>query len=163
MSAELGMDDQLNDEEVRALLEALDDEHRAHATYEQVLSDFGADVLPFANIVESESRHISALIRLFNQYGIEVPANPWPGKVTRYESLLDACAAGVDAEIANVKLYERLLASTSRPDVLTVYQNLQRASQENHLPAFRRCAEREAGEARRQGHAQRRRRLGEHR
>lgn len=145
MSSETVSGDRLDDREVQGLLEALDDEYRAHATYQQVLADFGADVRPFVNIVEAEARHIDALLSVFDRYGIERPENPWPGNVTRYASVAEACRAGVDAEIANAELYDRLLTSTDRPDVLAVYRNLQRASQENHLPAFRRGAERGSG------------------
>ncbi len=133
-------DDRLTDSEVADLLAALDDEYMAHTTYVQVIADFG-DVLPFSNIVEAESRHIDALVRLFHRYGVEVPDNPWLGKVPRYESVTEACRAGVEAEIENAALYDRLMAGTSRSDVLEVYRNLQRASQQNHLPAFRRSAE----------------------
>ena len=66
----------------------------------------------------------------------------WPGKVTRYADLQEACQAGVAAEIENGALYDRLLATTQRPDIVTVFRNLREASQERHLPAFRRCAER---------------------
>jgi hypothetical protein len=131
----------LKDSEVRALEEALDDEYRAWATYDQVIADFG-EVRPFSNIREAEARHIEALGVLYARYNLAVPQNPWPGKVTRYASLQEACAAGVAAEIENGALYERLLASTQRPDILTVYRNLQAASQERHLPAFQRCVER---------------------
>jgi hypothetical protein len=62
--------------------------------------------------------------------------------VERYPSLRAACSAAVEAETANAALYERLLASTDRSDILTVFRNLRDASQERHLPAFRRCAER---------------------
>lgn len=52
-------------------------------------------------------------------------------------------SALVEAEIENGEMYQRLLALTSDyPDVQQVFLNLQRASQENHLPAFQRCAER---------------------
>jgi hypothetical protein len=136
-------DNRLTDEEAADLFAALDDEYRAHAIYTQVLADFGGDVLPFANIVESEARHIDALLGLFRRYGLDVPATPWPGKVTRYESVVDACRAGVDAEIDNAAMYDRFLAGTTRPDVLAVYRNLQQASQQNHLPAFRRGAQRQ--------------------
>ncbi|MBK9179468.1 MAG: DUF2202 domain-containing protein [Acidimicrobiales bacterium] len=122
------------------LLAALDDEYKARATYAQVLADFG-DVRPFSNIVEAEQRHIDALERLFARYGLDMPPDPWPGQVARYGSLSEACAAGVEAEIDNAALYDRLLAGTTRNDLLDTYRNLQRASQENHLPAFRRCAE----------------------
>ena len=134
----------LNEIEVQALNEALDDEYRAWATYDQVIADFG-EVRPFDNIRDAEARHIEALRALFSHYGLVVPANPWPGKVTRYTSLQTACEAGVAAEIENGALYERLLSSTRRPDILTVFRNLQQASQERHLPAFQRCVERGSG------------------
>lgn len=133
-------DERLTDEEIGGLLAALDDEYMAHATYMQVIADFG-EVLPFTNIVEAEGRHIDALARLVRRYGVELPDNPWPGKVSRYETATEACRAGVEAEIDNAALHDRLMAGTSRPDVLEVYRNLQRASQQNHLPAFRRSGE----------------------
>jgi hypothetical protein len=134
----------LNEAEVRALHAALDDEYRAWATYDQVIADFG-EAQPFSNIREAEARHIEALRALFLRYALAVPANPWPGKVTRYANLHEACEAGVAAEIENAALYERLLASTQRPDILAVFRNLQKASQERHLSAFQRCVERGAG------------------
>ena len=130
--------------EIEVLLEALDDEYRAWATYDQVLSDFG-DVRPFTNIRESEARHIDALLRLFEVHGLPVPDNPWIGRVDRYPSLQAACAAGVAAETANGAMYDRLIAATQRPDIRAVLRNLQEASQQRHLPAFRRGAERSGG------------------
>ncbi|MBK7904069.1 MAG: hypothetical protein IPJ97_14845 [Proteobacteria bacterium] len=62
--------------------------------------------------------------------------------VRPFSNIRDACVAAVEAEIANAALYERLLASTERSDILTVFRNLRDASQERHLPAFRRCTER---------------------
>lgn len=132
----------LQPREVIALLEALDDEHKAHATYRQVIEDFG-EVRPFINIVDSEARHIAALTRLMQRYEVPVPANPWPGRVTRYHSVAEACADAVEAEIENAALYDRLLAATDRPDIRDVLHNLQEASQDRHLPAFQRCTERE--------------------
>jgi hypothetical protein len=134
---------ELIDSEVRVLLEALDDEYRAWATYDQVLADFG-EVRPFSKIREAEARHIQALLGLFERYGLAVPANPWTGKVERYASLQAACNAGVAAEIANGVMYERLLGQTQREDILRVLRNLQEASQQRHLPAFQRCAQRGA-------------------
>jgi hypothetical protein len=130
---------ELSEGEVLALREALDDEFRAWATYEQVIRDFGA-VRPFVNILDAEARHIGALEGLFERYGLPLPDNPWRGRVPRYASLREACEAGVAAEIANAALYDRLLRSTARGDILTVFRNLQEASQQRHLPAFRRCA-----------------------
>ena len=134
----------LTETEIRALNEALDDEYRAFATYDQVLADFG-EVPPFSNIREAEGRHIEALCVLFTRYGLPVPENPWPGKVERYVNLQAACEAGVAAEIANGEIYERLLRATDRLDILTVFHNLRDASQQRHLPAFQRCAQGSAG------------------
>ena len=131
----------LNKAELAALHEALEDEYRAWATYDQVIRDFG-EVRPFSNIREAEARHIQALSSLFAVYGISLPANNWPGLVTRYNTLHAACEAGVAAEIENGEMYARLLQSTDRPDILGVYRNLQQASQQNHLPAFERCVAR---------------------
>jgi hypothetical protein len=126
--------------ESQALYEALDDEYRALATYEQVLADFG-EVQPFSNIRAAEERHIEALCALFTRYGLPVPENPWPGKVEHYASVQAACEAGVSAEIANGEIYERLLQATKRPDILSVFRNLQEASQQRHLPAFQSCVQ----------------------
>lgn len=125
------------------LLAALDDEYKASATYAQVIADFG-EARPFSNIVESERRHADAVAGLLQRHRVPVPSNTWPGRVPRYRSLREACEAAVAGEVENGALYERLLAGTNRPDILTVYRHLQEASQQRHLPAFRRCAEREA-------------------
>ena len=134
----------LAEAEIHALNEALEDEYLAWATYDQVIADFG-EVRPFSNIREAEARHIEALCTLFEHYGLPIPENPWPGKVARYASLQAACEAGVSAEIANGEMYERLLGSSQCPDIVMVLRNLQEASQQRHLPAFQRCAQRSAG------------------
>ncbi len=125
--------------EFDALNEALDDEYHAWATYDQVIADFG-DVRPFSNIRDAEARHIDALCTLFARYGLTIPDNPWPGQVDRCPDLQAACNAGIAAEIANGEMYDRLLQATQRPDILAVLRNLQQASQQRHLRAFRRCA-----------------------
>jgi len=128
----------LSEQEATALREALDDEYHAWTTYDQVVEDFG-EVRPFINIRAAEARHIEALLGLFHRYGVEEPPNPWPGRVRRYGRLEEACSDAVTAEIENAALYDRLMASTRRPDLLAVFGNLRDASQERHLPAFRRC------------------------
>lgn len=127
---------------IDALREALEDEYRARATYRKVIETFGP-VRPFVNIVEAEDRHAMALLAIFDRFGLRPPADTWPQRVTAPASLVDACRAGVEAEIENEAMYTRLLAATSEPEVLAVMRRLQRASQERHLPAFRRCLERE--------------------
>ena len=140
------MDDPLSESERAHLIAALDDEYQARATYAQVIEDFG-NVRPFSNIVEAEDRHARALIGLFERYGVPVPPDTWPGRTPRYGSLREACEAGVAAEVANAGLYEELLSGTDRADIREVYENLREASQERHLPAFRRCAARESTDA----------------
>jgi len=129
---------ELKKEEIDGLLLALNDEYMAIAIYQQVNRDFN-DPRPFVNIVEAEKRHAERLKVLFTKYGIPIPENPWPGKVSTYKTVAEACKAGVDAEIANRDLYTRLFKTTERQDILDTYRALQRASEENHLPAFQRC------------------------
>ncbi len=140
----------LTDAENRALHEALDDEYRAWATYDQVIADFG-EAPPFSNIRESEARHIEALRTLFARYAVAIPENPWPGRIDRYANRQAACEAAVAAEIANVGMYDRLLTAIGHPDILAVLRTLQEASQQRHLPAFRRCAQGSAAGGRGRG------------
>lgn len=132
----------MQDSLAEALIEALQDEYKACATYRAILERFGP-VRPFINILSAEERHIRALLPLFERYGIPVPDDHWPSQVVVPDTLAQACADGVQAEIENGAMYDRLLAMTvDYPDVQRVFRNLQRASQENHLAAFQRRAER---------------------
>jgi hypothetical protein len=85
----------LNEAEISAAREALDDEYRAWTTYDQVIRDFGA-VRPFVNIREAEARHITALHALFVRYGLAIRGNSWAGRDPHYGSLYEACAAGTE-------------------------------------------------------------------
>jgi rubrerythrin len=131
---------------LEALREALDDEYRARASYRAVIEAFGP-VRPFVNIVEAEGRHAEALLTLFARFGIDPPEDTWPGRVTAPATLAEACRVGIEAEIENEEMYERLLGQISDPAALAVMRRLQRASRDRHLPAFRRCLERETGGA----------------
>ncbi len=95
-----------------ALRAALDDEYHARATYRAVLDALG-EVRPFVNIVESEERHIQALKRQFQKYGIVVPRDAWPGKVPAPESMERACEDAVKAERENA----RCIRSSWKPPV----------------------------------------------
>ena len=124
------------------LIEAINDEYKARATYRLVISTFG-EIRPFINIVEAECRHIEALLPLFKKYSIAVPKDNWSSCIDPPVSIIDACRLGVEAEIENAKMYDRLLNSTKNyPDVQAVLIQLKKASKENHLPAFQRCVER---------------------
>lgn len=129
----------LKKEEVSGLLLALNDEYLALATYQQINKDFN-DPRPFVNILQAEARHAERLKTLFDTYRIPIPENNWIGNAPKFQSVAIACQGGVDAEIANRDLYQRLFETTTREDILIVYRALQRASEENHLPAFERCS-----------------------
>ncbi len=130
---------ELAKEEIQGLLLALNDEYLATATYEQVNRKFD-DPRPFVNIVEAERRHAERLKALFLKYGIAIPDNPWPGNVQKFSSVTEACKASVEGEVLNRDLYTRLFKTTKRPDIVATFKDLQRASEENHLPAFERCS-----------------------
>ena len=116
---------------------ALDDEYKAWSVYDQVIDDFG-NVRPFTNIQRAEEKHIAALVNLFEAYDLEVPENEWAGNVPSYDTLNDAYAAGVQAEIDNAALYDQLFDMTENPDIVRVFTSLQQASLTKHLPAFER-------------------------
>jgi hypothetical protein len=129
----------LSPSEVDALYRALDDEYKAWSTYDQVIADLGA-ARPFTSIQQAEENHIAALVTLFDRHGLDVPPNEWPGSVPTFDSLSDACAAGVQAEIDNAALYDELFRTVDNPDLIRVFTALQQASHTKHLPAFERCA-----------------------
>ncbi len=131
---------ELTPAEAQALHEALDDEYHSWTTYDQVIADFG-EVRPFTNIRDAQARHIDALTALFERYGLPLPVNTWHGRAPRYASVQAACEAAVAAEIANGQMYERLITTTQRSDIVGVLRNLQAASQQRHLPAFQRCGQ----------------------
>jgi len=127
---------------IEGLREALDDEYKARATYRKVIEVFGP-VRPFVNIVEGEDRHAKALLALLTRYGVEPPQDTWTERVTAPRTLVEACRAGIEAEIENEAMYERLLRQINDPAACALMRRLQRASRERHLPAFERCLERE--------------------
>jgi len=126
---------------IQALDEAIQDEFRARATYQKVISDFGR-VLPFANIVEAEARHIEELSGLYAARGLKSPKSLWnEANVPSFETIGSACRAGVQGEIENIAIYDRLMKLRLPSDVERTFGYLREASLERHLPAFKRCAE----------------------
>ncbi len=135
----------LSDEAREAILEALtgpEGEYAAYAMYTAVLEKFG-EVEPYLSIREAEARHIEALKRLLERYGVAYPEeNPYLGKVPAPDSLEEAARAWAEGEIQNVAMYDRLLkAVADYPDAVRVFENLRRASNAMHLPAFQAAAE----------------------
>ena len=115
------------------------DEHRALATYQAIMAQFG-NVAPFSGITNAEQSHIAALERVFARYAVDLPAVPTVD-VPAFEMLEDACAAAAQAEIDNAALYDEFLPLFTQPDILRVANNLRSASLNNHLPAFEACAD----------------------
>ena len=132
--------------DLRTILdEALEDERKAEATYAAVLVKFG-EVRPFSNIIDAERRHSSAIERQMARLGFPIPPNNWEGRAPVPASLAEACREAVQAEVENIALYDRLLPTIADSTVRQVLENLQAASRDNHLPAFRRCLAREEGQ-----------------
>jgi hypothetical protein len=115
---------------------ALYDEYAACSFYAKVVEAFGPQP-PFANIVHAEERHIAALSRLCEHLGIPRPLDPFPFETRIEPAWLANCERGIAGEIANIRLYEYLLNEVTEPEVRQVFRNLQAASLEHHLPAFR--------------------------
>ena len=117
------------------LTAALLDEYLAQATYEQIINTYG-DVKPFTNIVLAEQQHINLLLPLFETYGISVPENQAASQVVLPDSIASALATGVEAEKANIAMYEAFLAQDNlNDDVRSVFELLKTASI-HHLAAF---------------------------
>ena len=133
------IDGDVTAEQEAALVEFWLDEHKALATYQSIMAEFG-DVAPFAGIARAEQSHISALERVFARYDVDVPAVPTVD-VPTFETLEDACTAAAQAEIDNGALYDEFLSLFTQADILRVANNLQSASLNNHLPAFEACAD----------------------
>ncbi len=124
--------------EADALNQAILEEYGALNLYQSVIAEFG-NVYPFSQIVKAEQQHVNALVRQATKYGVSVPANPGLSTAPSFASLSAACQAGVDAEIADAALYDALKPDVTHTDILQVFNNLQSASLNSHLPAFEAC------------------------
>lgn len=125
---------------VAAMDRAIQDEYHAEQTYEAVLADFG-NLLPFANVVNAESRHSESIARIYMNHERAVPESMWSrDNVPRFGSVPEACAAAAVEERKNITMYDELLRDELPLDVRTVFSNNREASLSSHLPAFERCA-----------------------
>lgn len=114
---------------------ALQDEYLAQAEYQAIIDTYG-EIKPFTNIVLAEQTHIDLLLPLFETYGYVVPENTAADSVVVPESITAAFATGIDAENANIAMYETFLAQDNLPDdVRAAFEYLVSASA-NHLAAF---------------------------
>lgn len=115
-------------------------EYAAAAMYQAVIDEFGP-VEPYVTIKAAEERHISALIRQLDRYGVDVPVNPYLGVVAAPADLTSAAKAWAIGEIENVEMYDKLLLGSTDSNLERVLTNLRRASLDSHLPLFEAAAE----------------------
>jgi hypothetical protein len=118
---------------------AIQDEWLAEAEYTALMEEFEV-TRPFSNIQKAELTHIDLLLPLFESYGIKFPEKPDLAIIP--ETLEETYQIGVDAEIANIAMYEKFLADPTLPaDISSVFTRLMNASK-NHLNAFQRQVDR---------------------
>lgn len=124
-----------------ALVYAIQDEYLAQARYDAIIGKFGS-IRPFTNIKAAEQQHINALVSLFQKYDKQLPEDKAKQYVSAPDTLKDAFNAGVQGEIDNIAMYDKLKTIPSLPeDVKLVFTQLGNASK-NHLRAFQRGARR---------------------
>ena len=131
----------LDERTQQAMIDAINDEYQARAFYTAVIEKYGV-IRPCSNIVQAEERHAQRWYTLFTQYGLLIPEDTFAGNVEAPETLRAACEMAVEAEIANVQMYDRFLELVKEPDLRATFIQLRNVSQNNHKPAFERCLSR---------------------
>lgn len=128
----------LSEVTLAAIGRALGDERSAEAKYDAIEGALGS-VLPFRRIELAERRHAWALEQLLLAHGAAVPPASSAAPSIHVANLQEACALGVQSEKDNIALYDELSKGDLPADVRCVFEHLQAASRERHLPAFERC------------------------
>lgn len=144
---------QLTDAEAENIRYMRQEEKLARDVYLTLYEQWDAAI--FANISESEQRHMDAIKRLITIYGLEDPiVDDTVGQFTDpiftvlFEqfvadgsvSLLDALNVGVAIEEQDIADLNAALEETTMRNVRRVFQNLLRGST-RHLAAFEKCIE----------------------
>ncbi|MDJ1181114.1 DUF2202 domain-containing protein [Roseofilum sp. BLCC_M91] len=148
----------LNVSEAEGLLYMREEEKLAHDIYRTLYTHWQLPI--FENIAQSETRHMGAVLRLLNRYGLQDPiATKNPGVFTNpdlqnlynsllrtgYSSLVDALKVGAEIEELDIVDLEEKIDQTQNPDIQRVYSNLARGSR-NHLRSFVSTLHRQTGE-----------------
>lgn len=120
--------------EEEMLLFAVQDEFMAHAEYTMIINTFGVGN-PYTNIKSSEEGHLDLLRGLYASRGLEFPADTSATVVAPVADLLAGAQHGVTAEIDNIAMYDKFLATELPADIASVFTKLRDASK-NHLRAF---------------------------
>jgi len=136
----------LSQPEMDGLLLMREEEKMAQDVYDSFYSTYG--VINFDRISNSESRHTAAVLALISHFGLTDPALTLPGKFssTAIQGLYDqlvaagttankALSTGAFIEEYDIADLKKLIAETTNTDIIVVYTNLLKGS-ENHLRAF---------------------------
>jgi len=113
---------------------AIEDERLALAEYEFIMNEFNVN-RPFSNIIKAEATHESALLNLYDTYGYPISDFDATSHVVIPSSLEEIYDVGVEAEIANIAMYDLFLTYDLPSDVRNVFDSLKRGSI-SHLKAF---------------------------
>lgn len=147
----------LSQEEIDGLVFMREEEKLARDVYLTLYDTWGITV--FNNIAGSEMTHMDAILTLLDRYRIADPASLERGVFTNadlqslYNELVETgkgsklAALNVGAKIEDLDIRDLNLnmSATNNPDILAVYESLQRGSR-NHLRAFNRQIQNESGE-----------------
>lgn len=128
----------LTDEELtisKMLTFAIQDEYLSRGEYQKVIKMFG-DRKPFSNIIKAEERHISWLKPLLAKYGVTLPSDHGLEFAKVPATFTETFQIGIDAEVANIAMYERFLKKDLPEDIRDVFNRLLNGSM-NHLAAFK--------------------------
>ncbi len=125
-----------NNDLQQTLVNALQEERLAAATYQAIIDKFG-EVKPFTNIIEAEKKHIAAVENLMKLNGVPIPTNT--ATATAPKTLQDAYEIGIKVEKEDIALYDELIPQLNDSMVKSVFTRLSNAS-ERHLNAFERYA-----------------------
>jgi hypothetical protein len=132
--------------EIDGLLLMREEEKMAQDVYDSFYSTY--KVINFDRISNSETRHTAAILALINHFGLTDPAVITSGKFTSpaiqglYDKLVaagtsanTALSTGAFIEEYDIADLKKLIAETTNSDIIAVYTNLLKGS-ENHLRAF---------------------------
>lgn len=138
----------LTDVEVEGIMFMREEEKLAYDVYTTFADLYGQPI--FSNIASAETQHMSAVLGLIEAYDLDDPVDDSPVGTFADQKLQDlyddlieqgtvdlAAALEVGAVIEEVDILdlEDYLGRTSNLDIIRVYENLLRGS-ENHLRAF---------------------------
>jgi len=147
----------LSPEEIEGILWVREEEKLARDVYLTLYEMWGLQV--FANIAESEQRHMDAVLKLIETYGLEDPAQDEIGVFTNpqiqelynqlvewgSQSLVDAILVGAYIEELDILDLQERIEAADNPDIIQTYENLMSGSV-NHLKAFAAQYEKLTGE-----------------